>query len=301
MKTNRDYYSYSQLSLFLKSKREFYKRYVLGTKQIPNKYFDKGKEFAEFKETGQRPHFCDDPLLETVANAVPALKLQEEKIELEVEGFKFLLYTDSSDGVGNIFYEYKTGKVPWTQEMVDTHFQLDFYAFMIWTKYKTIPECRLYWIETEEVEINGENKLRYTGYVEHFDRKFTKDELMNTFKKCLAIILDIEEYQYLELDLDENTVERYLELLEIQKNTKKELDLIKIEVRTILESEGLDYGSTSKGRFSISKRTNWSYTQALNDKTLEYKKDIDKLKKEEQDDGKASRYYTESLLFHKVK
>jgi len=36
MKTNREYFSWSQYSLWKSSKKEFYKRYVLGEKSKPN-------------------------------------------------------------------------------------------------------------------------------------------------------------------------------------------------------------------------------------------------------------------------
>ena len=53
MKTNRPHYSWSQHYLWLKSKREFYKRYVLGEESKPNRYFGKGKELGRYLETGE--------------------------------------------------------------------------------------------------------------------------------------------------------------------------------------------------------------------------------------------------------
>ncbi len=87
----------------------------------------------------------------------------------------------------------------------------------------------------------------------------------------------------------------------VAKETKKELDLIKLEVRTLLEAEGFDYGSSSKGRFSISKRTNWAYSQKVTDKVTNDKTSTDELKSEEQKNGTASKWFSESLLFHIVK
>ena len=106
----KDYLSWSQYDLFNKSKRGYWKRYGLLEENVPNRYFEKGKEFADAMQFGT-DGLSTDPLLEQVVKACPRLDIQEDKVEVVVEnGEKILCYIDSSAIENDLFYEYKTGK-----------------------------------------------------------------------------------------------------------------------------------------------------------------------------------------------
>lgn len=304
MKTNRDYFSWSQYSLWKSSKYQFYKRYVLGEDNLRLDAFDKGKEFSEFKETGEIPRYSVDPLLEQVGNEVPSLGLMEHKLKVKLDEHELLCYIDSCELDLTEFFEYKTGKNPWNQKIVNEHEQLDFYALCIYIKSNEtiIPKATLYWIETEEIELpNGETVLRYTGYIEKFERTFTIDDIINMGVKITQVLQEIEDYEHVEIELDENDSNRYVELLEKEKEIKDELNLIKLKLFNTLINENVKYGVSSVGKFSISERTTYNHSPELLDKEADYKAEIDEMKRLEKNSGKATKQISKSLRFTKSK
>lgn len=302
MKTSREYISWSQFSLFYSSKRAFHKKYVLNEDDYGNRRFDKGKELGEYLEDYTRPHYVDDPLLEAVGEIVPKLSIMEHKIETKINDTNLLMYLDSSDGVGDIFYEYKTGKEPWDEVRVIKHDQLLFYACGIYLKYKTIPKCKLFWIETEDVEQeNGDIKIRYTGLVEQFEREFTAEEIVNMLHRIQMFIVELEAFKFDEVEISDNTINRYIKLTKLKKYVDDEIELIKLEVQNILDVEQADNAVSEKGRFSISKRKNWNYSKELITKKKKYDDEIKKQQAKEQKDGTATISYTESLRFTLLK
>jgi len=304
MKTNRDYFSWSQYYLWKSSKLQFYKRYVLGEEAPRLQAWDKGKEFSDYKETGELLTSVKDPLLVQVANDVPNLDIIEHELRVQLGEYKLLAYLDTCDFDLSTFYEYKTGKDEWTQKLVNQHEQLDFYALCIYIKSgeTIIPKCKLYWIETEYIEMtDGSKEIRYTGHVEEFIREFTDEDMVTMMTKIVIILKEIENYEFNELELDENIVERYIKLLNDKKEIDSEIELIKLEVKNELLNNKIDYGITSKGRFSISKRKSYEYSGELVSKEKQYKDEIDELKNKEKNNGIATVLITESLLFKQIK
>ncbi len=309
METNRDYFSWSQYILWKSSKFQFYKRYVLGDKlHLPA--FDKGKEFADFRETGEMPHYVDDPLLKSVSSLIPIIGKPEFKIEVgfdfsDVEGdsIKLLSYLDECKEDLTEFFEFKTGKNPWTQESVNNHKQLDFYAacLHILSGYKIIPKCKLYWIETQEVEVRGEKKLMYTGVVEPFTKQFTKIDIENILVDIATSYQEIQTWEYEEIELEDSQVERYLYLLEQSKSINNELNIIKLKVLDELNQVGSKYGVAKKGKFSISERKTPIYSKELVKLKKEYDAEIKSLQKAEKDSPNIKYSITESLLFKEIK
>lgn len=309
MKTNRDYYSWSQHNLFKSSKFQFYKRYVLG-EELHLPQFEKGKEFAEYRETGEIPHYVDDPLLESVSNVIPIIGKCEAKIEVgfdtglsDVGHLKLLSYIDECANDLSEFAEYKTGKNPWTQKDVNNHKQLDFYAFSIYllSGGDIIPKCTLYWIETEEVVVLGEKKLMYTGVVEFFEKQFTITDIENIAVDIATTYEQIINWEYVEIEIEDNLVDRYIELNEQAKAISSEMNLIKLKVMDELNSVGSKYAVASNGKFSISERKSPIYSKELIKLEKEYKNEIDELKKAEKDSPDIKYSITESLLFKQSK
>ena len=164
MKTNRNYFSWSQYYLWNTSKTQFYKRYVLGENQKENIRFSKGKELGLFLEHGGDPEsYSTDPNLPLVGSLCPKLDLMEDKLEFEVLGVNMLSYVDSAKITNEFFLEYKTGKEPWDQDRVNEHQQLDWYALGYWMRSsddidkRIVPSCQLVWVETKDVEVEEYN------------------------------------------------------------------------------------------------------------------------------------------------
>lgn len=315
MKTNRPYLSWSQYSTFKSSKKAFHDRYVLGKTQAPNRHFEKGKELGRYLETGEIPHWVEDELLEPVGAAVPRLDIMEHKLEVDMfadipEDKKpawakpLLAFIDTGKEDGSFFNEYKTGKEPWTQDRVDNHKQLDFYAVCYFLKTGKIPVCKLVWIETKEETVldkNGEPEevLRYTGLVEEFTRIFTTEEISNMSVQIMTTMSEIDEYEYegLELKGEEDITARYAEVLKKFKDAKEELDIMKLSIHNLLESEQSERAVGTEGYFAISKRKSYNYSSKLMTLKATYAKEIKKQETAERNNGTATMGYSESIRF----
>lgn len=299
MKRNKDYFSWSQYSLWLKSKKEFYKRYCLGEESKSNRYFDKGKELGVYLETGHVPAGSNEVMLKLVGDLVPKLDIMEDKLEVEFDGYKFLSFVDSGAIDGTEFLEYKTGKVPWTQELVDAHEQLDFYAlcYYIRSGQEIVPSCKLVWIETEETE----DGIEYTGQVLTFEKMFTEQGLADMFGKLVTALLEIDAWEYVEMELEDELVDRYIEVQRLLNELKEESDTIKLEIQVRMDADGVQYAAATNGKLSISKRKSWSYSDGLEKFAAETAAEIKKAQAAEQKSGEAKFTETESLRFTIVK
>lgn len=297
MKTNRDYFSWSQYHLFNTSKKQFYKKYGLGEKSISNKQFEKGKEFAHYKETGEiLPSVINPDMLEVVGGAVDELDIMEHKLKVQIDKYNLLAYADSGKKDYTQFYEYKTGQEPWTQKDVEKHEQLDFYAvcYYIASGEKIIPSCKLYWIETQK---DDKGQLYFTGNVEEFERTFDKQDIVNMMAKIITTIDAIDEFEYKELELDDDKIDRYIHLDKIIKDAQEEQELIKLEVENLMINNNVKYASSSRGSFSISERKNKIFPEKINKLQKQYKDEIDRLKKEAEKSGDMKIKVSESLRF----
>lgn len=298
MKTNRDYFSWSQYQTWHKSKKEFYKKYGIGEKSLSNKYFDKGKEFGHYMETGEIPHTVQNPeMLELIGSKVDVLEIMERELRVNIADYELLSYLDTSMEDCTEFFEYKTGKEPWTQERVDEWEQLNFYAMCCYIANgeKVIPNCKLYWIETDELD---DGTIVYTGHVEEFERKFDIVDMTDMLAKILVTLQDIDEWEYEELELPEEKIARYIEIEKIIEELSTEKDLIRLEVMQTMEEQNVKYASSSKGSFSISERANYAYSKSLTEKQKKYKDEITELQKQEKKDGKAKKIVSQSLRFN---
>lgn len=300
---NRDYLSWSQFSLWTSSKREFWKKYGLNEDRSANKFFTKGKELSDALEYGDTGEYSNDELLSFVLENVPKLAIQEHKIETELSNNeKILCLLDSYDGIGDVFYEYKTGKEKWTQDRVEKHRQLLFYALGVYIHSGRlgVPSCKLYWIETEEIEGEG---IKYTGVIEEFTREFTIKEVEEFEKEIIETIKEIDAFEYVEMEIDDEVMDRYIELTNIVKEAEAEIDLIRLKIQIEMETDDLKYASATNGKFSISEKKNWTYSDDLEDVAKKFAKQLTIARAQEQKDKVATCKVTTYLKFslNKVK
>lgn len=87
------------------------------------------------------------------------------------------------------FREYKTGKQPWTQNKANKHFQLYFYAVLIYIKYGVVTEkCHLDWVETEKIG----DKIQPTGKMLTFPVKIGLRKILETMAEITTVAKEIE-------------------------------------------------------------------------------------------------------------
>lgn len=293
---SQDYLSWSQYSLWQKSKREFWKRYGLGEDRSANKYFAKGRELGEALENGEDSEKSTDDLLSLVLLEVPKLDIMEYKSEVVLkDGSKILSYIDSCDALGEEFYEYKSGKIPWTQEKVEAHDQLLFYALSLYimSGRTNVPDCSLIWVETEQTD----EGLKYTGVVEVFIREISVEDVEEFEDKLIKAIQEIEDFVYLELDIDDEVMDRYIYLDTEIKKMQAEADLIRLEIQLMMEADDVKYASATNGKFSISERKSWKYSEDLTKAQAEFAKQVKIAQAQEQKDGVAKQEVSTSLRF----
>lgn len=200
---NKDYLSYSAWNTWLKSKDEYRRIYYEKGEKFNTTETIFGKKIAELLEkTGELSH-------------VPRLPIAEHGIVVEVEGVKLMGYLDTFCDQTFAIGEHKTGhlsrdgKVPWDKVKVQKHKQLDWYSFLVKTKYgKVKNKIFLNWLETEfeekSMEFGGHTlkaqtrELKLTGKVVTFwrniyewQRKKIKEEILSVAKE---IENDYKEY-----------------------------------------------------------------------------------------------------------
>jgi len=181
----RDYFSWSQLNTWEKDPNLYYEMYVLGLEAPFTKWMKKGKDLAEYLEKGGD---VDDDI-KCVADFIPQYKEKEYEIKVEMEGIKLLGYLDSFDPKELNIYEYKTGK-KYTQGMANKLGQLDFYALLVYLKYKKLPKSiKLIWIETE----TNDDVVKFTGKIKTFEVKKTKQDIIKIASRIHKAVKGIKE------------------------------------------------------------------------------------------------------------
>jgi len=164
----------------------FRREYFECGKKMDTKYLRFGKDVAGLIETGKHKELLPDLLV---------YDTPEFEIRTDVCGVPILSYLDSYDSKNNVFYEFKTGKAPWTQAKVIKHGQLVFYATALKHSTGKMPEyCDLQWIQTKDGKTEGtdfwregEDIINVTGYIKSFHREFDEreiDKMQDTIVRC---------------------------------------------------------------------------------------------------------------------
>lgn len=188
----KPYLSWSQLSCWLQNPARFRKEYFEAGTKLDTKYLRFGKGIAELIETGKHKELLPDLIV---------YDKPEFEIRTEVFGVPILSYLDSYDSVNNVFLEFKTGKLPWTQSKVQKHDQLTFYAVALKHSLGNIPKyCDLVWIQTKDggMEIedfwrSNEKQVNVTGYIKSFHREFDEREISRMEETIVRVAKEISE------------------------------------------------------------------------------------------------------------
>ena len=131
----KDYLSYSQFDMFMRSPDAYRKAYIFGYK-FSNKYTEFGSEIHSALET--REPLTEDGLIAT--EIVPRAQQREVGLTRKVGGVPLYVKIDGvyKSRCGWGIKEYKTSKNGWTQRRVDKAKQLTFYAAVL-SRVKRVP------------------------------------------------------------------------------------------------------------------------------------------------------------------
>jgi hypothetical protein len=177
---------------WLHSKERFRKEYFENGEKLNTKYLRFGKGIAKMIESGTHKTLLPDLIV---------YECPEFEIRCDIGGVPMLSFLDSYNPVDNVFREYKTGKVAWTQSKVQKHEQLVVYATMLKQLTGKIPEyCDLDWIETKEGGLpiddfwhENEGAINVTGKIESFHRVFDPREVERMEKLIVKTANEISE------------------------------------------------------------------------------------------------------------
>jgi len=172
----RGYLSWSQLNCWLTSPARYRKEYFENAGKVETRHMRYGKGIANLIEAGEHKKILPDLVL---------YEKPEFKIETVVVDIPTLSFLDTYDPTLNVFREYKTGKHPWTQQRVQKHDQLVFYATVLKWSIGKMPEyCDLDWLETvedgatikEDFWSERTGVIHVTGKIFSFRREFDERE-----------------------------------------------------------------------------------------------------------------------------
>lgn len=187
----KTYLSYSAMTMWLKNPDRFKREYFENAEKLDTKYLRFGKGVAKMIEDGSHTSILPD---------LPVYDTPEHEIRCTVLGVPILGFIDSYNSIDNVFLEYKTGKKPWSQSLVQKHDQLPFYAMLLKCTAGEIPAyCDLVWIETEDTEddksgpFSNEKKINVTGKVKSFRREFDYREIERMEELVVKVANEISD------------------------------------------------------------------------------------------------------------
>ena len=187
--------SYSQCLLWLSNPDRYKAQYMDGRTDLnfSNSGQIYGKIVADALEEGRE---TGDLLTDSAMLLLPKYDVADQPIKVDVKTkrgwLNLIAKPDTFNSITKEFVEFKTGKSknPWTQQKAQDHFQMWYYAVVIWQKYGVmLPNAKLAWIETEQTD----EGIKPTGRVEIFTVIFTSKELLETLAKIVKIAFEIEE------------------------------------------------------------------------------------------------------------
>ena len=279
----KDYISYSQISTFLKSKKDFIKRYFEWEKWFSS------KETSFWKMIHSQIEKWELKIPNTLY-----WKEFEKEFNLDLwQGIKIFWVIDSITIIEDpIFwnevdvFEFKTWKVPWVQSkedvktwkenIADDHLQLWIYALIIYKTYWIIPKVKLVYIPTE----NDEDKnIKLVWEVIDFDVDITLEKIQEAEKIIIETTNWIEDlYQEWlnkdKIEIDQTPFIRYRELKEQKDQIDAEMEIVKAEIESITPDIGINIEWVSAS-FMIKKEYEFS------DEIIKLEEKIKELKEKE--------------------
>ena len=194
----KDYLSYSAISLWKSSKDAYRRRYYELEKPFKTIETEFGKKVAEMLERR-------DPSL----MHIPHYSVTEYEIDTVIDGVKVKAYIDSFDPERIKFLDHKSshcdkdGKPPWTRVKVHKHDQLPFYSMLLKYVHGRVDNaCHIVWIETEfktdtrdfmgHTLSSKVRELQLTGKVKKFRRVIREWERQKMRKELSIIAQEIQ-------------------------------------------------------------------------------------------------------------
>jgi hypothetical protein len=138
-KNGNSYLSYSQLSLFKRSRQEYFDRYIVGEKFEGNDYTDFGSKVGKSLESNNFSRFTENEAI--ILKKVRRLDQFERSTFLNYDGFYVLGFIDSNSNDYKEIIDYKTGGKNKEKEYLKEEYnQLQLYALSLRQETGITPE-----------------------------------------------------------------------------------------------------------------------------------------------------------------
>lgn len=189
--TPRGYISWSQLTLWERSPKEYMRIYFYGGNTPKSRYMDFGSEVADDAENGT----SERESVKALNMLLPTYKKIEHKIYADIKTDAGLLKVhgrlDTYEDKPLRFRERKTGKIPWTPAKVARHGQIDFYYMLIYLSTGKLPtEAHLDWAQTR---VNDNGDVELTGEHTEYDATRTMTDVLRMITRTKNVALEIAE------------------------------------------------------------------------------------------------------------
>lgn len=199
----KPYLSYSQISAWKKSKRDYIRQYFFGeedTKPQLEPYSKFGKKLGKALETGDFSEFTEEEQM--FLRTIPRYDEFERKIYLKMDGFYVTGYIDTNDivykkensvpiKIVETIADYKTGEIHRRQEEYesDDYLQIPIYAAAIEQETGYLPKyAYVFLIQRDGNAFKGEELTLGREYI-----TITKDVGREVIDKTLIEIQEIAE------------------------------------------------------------------------------------------------------------
>ena len=247
----RGYFSWTQMSTFLRSPKEWKRIYIDGEKQFVSQEMQAGKEAEE-----------------------TFVQSQTELLAM-YKGIHLKGYADFYDDETGFLREDKTGKEPWTQQRVDDHGQLLFYALILREAGMPLTKIQLSWYKTKnEIDENGNKSIKMSNESVIFNREVPTDEEIDDFgSKLVKTVMDMAKFltEFTLGSKSERIFDKYRELLEKKKALEWDILLLANKLKDEVEKNESKKKVFEWGSFSINTRKKWAYPQQVQDAEKVYK------------------------------
>lgn len=203
------YLSYSQISTWCKSKREYMRQYFFGETFDGNAYTDFGTKVGEALENNDFSAFT--PEEQEFLKTIPRYDQFEREIRLNFDGFYVIGYIDTNtiltdtDGTFvTMIADYKTGDIDNKIAYYNSpeYYQLEIYAAAIAQEQGYLPAvAAVYLIGRKGNAFKGE-PLELTGEFATIEKEITEKDTHNIEEFIREIAWEISEYYKVFLKLN---------------------------------------------------------------------------------------------------
>ncbi|MEX0932355.1 MAG: hypothetical protein WDZ61_00475 [Parcubacteria group bacterium] len=167
--------------------------YFYGRERFSNKEMAYGKRLADYLEGRVEE---EDEMIVGLATLLPKYRYMGQMLEQNLETkhgiIRIVGAPDTYDARPLRFREYKTGKRPWSQALVDKSEQITMYCLLLYLKYGKIPkDIWLDWAETTDGR--GDGGIALTGNIQSFKTSRRLADILRLAREIERVALEIQK------------------------------------------------------------------------------------------------------------